>query len=49
MSEVERLRQLATDLPAGQQRADVLQKIVDLETTCRMLKWINSPGLRPPS
>jgi hypothetical protein len=49
MSEVERLRQSAAELPVGRQRASVLQKIRDLEMTCRIIKWINSPGLRPPS
>jgi hypothetical protein len=47
--ETQRLRKQAKRLPAGNQRSSVLRKVREIEMTCRMVDWINSPGLQPPS
>lgn len=47
--EAERLRAEAMKLPAGDERESLLQKADEIERTSRMVDWINSPGLRPPT
>jgi hypothetical protein len=45
----ERLLARAEKLPPGRELESVLRKIREIEMTCGMIEWINSPGLRPPS
>jgi hypothetical protein len=47
--EAERLREHAKVLPPGEERASILRKVREIEMTCGMVDWINSPGLQPPS
>ena len=45
----ERLRQRAKRLPPGEERERILREADEVEKTCSMVDWINSPGLKPPS
>jgi hypothetical protein len=47
--EAERLRAQAMKLPAGDERERLLERADEIERTSRMVHWINSPGLRPPT
>jgi hypothetical protein len=47
--EAERLRDRANELPPGVERERLLQRVREIERTCEMVEWINSPGLKPPS
>ena len=47
--EASRLRARAVEMPSGREREIVLQKLREIEMTCGLTDWINSPGLLPPS
>ncbi len=41
-------RERATHLPPSSERHHLLEKAREADTTARMDRWINSPGLQPP-
>jgi hypothetical protein len=47
--EASRLRARAVEMPPGHEREIVLRKLREIEMTCGLTDWINSPGLQPPS
>jgi hypothetical protein len=44
-----RLRAQVVKMPPGYEREIVLPKLHEIEMTCGLTNWINSPGLQPPS
>lgn len=48
-AEAERLRVRAVEMSPGHERDIVLRKLREIEMTCGLTGWINSPGLQPPS
>ena len=44
-----RLRARAVAMPPGHEREIVLRMLREIEMTCGLTNWINSPGLQPPS
>lgn len=47
--EASRLCARAVEMPPGHEREIVLRMLREIEMTCGVIDWINSPGLRPPS
>jgi hypothetical protein len=47
--EAERLHEEAKLLPPGIVRDELLRKARQAETGVRMIGWLSSPGLRPPT
>jgi hypothetical protein len=47
--EAQRLREQATNLPAGKDREALLRKGRQAEAAAHVKEWITSPGLRPPT
>jgi hypothetical protein len=47
--EAERSREQSNMLPSGEECASILRKVREIEMTCGVVGWINSPGLQPPS
>ncbi|WFU26800.1 hypothetical protein QA649_11500 [Bradyrhizobium sp. CB1717] len=43
-----RIEKQAESLPPGDAKQQLLQKIEQIETACRIDKWLSSPGLQPP-
>ena len=47
--EASRLRARTVEMPPGHERDIMLRMLCEIEMTCGVVDWINSPGLRPPS
>jgi len=47
--EASRRRARAVGMPPGHEREIVLRMLREIEMTCGLTNWINSPGLQPPS
>jgi hypothetical protein len=48
LSEAARARQLASSLPPGKEREDLLRKARDADVAAHIDDWLRSPGLQPP-
>jgi hypothetical protein len=47
--EAEAARQEAEKLPHGPRRDALLKKERQLRTACRIIEWVSSPELQPPT
>jgi hypothetical protein len=43
-----RLKEAAKALPHGRERAALIRKARQIETTSHVNEWLSSPGLQPP-
>jgi hypothetical protein len=48
LNEAKRARVLASSLPPGRERDDLLRKARNADVAARIEDWLRSPGLQPP-
>jgi hypothetical protein len=48
-AEAVRLQREADNRPPGPERDDLIRKVGQLEKALRIVNWVSSPGLKPPT